>query len=52
MMRADVEGSFAGFLVDAVPGFEAAGGIADTLPLVTLLAASSGCTLFFLRAIV
>jgi hypothetical protein len=55
MMRADVEGSFASFLVDAVPFLGGAfAGVTDgdELPLGLLPAASSGCPLFFLRAMV
>lgn len=51
MIRADVEGSFAGFLVDAVPFLEAAGG-AFAGVTEGLVAGSSVCALFFLRAIV
>jgi hypothetical protein len=50
-MSADVEGSFTGFLDDAEPLAGGGFGVADGLPLVLPLAASSVCALFFLRAI-
>lgn len=45
MMRADVEGSPAGFFAVAAP-LEAGGGVDEALPLD----AASACALFFLRA--
>lgn len=50
IIRADVEGSFAGFLLDTEPLAGGGFGDAEGLPLLLPLTAASVCWLFFLRA--
>lgn len=52
IISAEVDGSPAGFFVDAEPLTGVALGVVEGLPLLLPLAAVSPCALFFLRAII